>query len=375
MKQETIHLGILGGGQLARMLALSAHRLGIVPHILSENKDDPAAQVTANWQQGSPHNKHDLKRFANNLNALTLESEFISAQTLREAQLDNKLFPNLTSIETFQDRLPQKIALKNHRIPTAEFEPVSTPKDIERVARAMNHSLVFKRRTLGYDGYGTYPVFSPRDLQTLLSQLHHKPELFTGWIAERRVRFKRELAFMMARSKQGVFATYPLVQTQQVNSRCLWVKGPIVHPQLAPLKRKFQDLLNSVGYVGIMGIELFEEKGKLLVNEVAPRVHNSGHYTMDAFPHSQFDLHLLCGLSPSLPPLQPRARAFAMANLLGDTKPWPQLREPAQTRLHWYGKVEVRPGRKMGHLNTVGTTPAQALHRALQGLKVLKKDP
>ena len=166
--------------------------------------------------------------------------------------------------------------------------------------------------------------------------------------------FQRELAVLVARSKDASEVAFPWVQTHQENSRCLWVKGPVELPEEPQLLKKLQAFLKNIKYVGLMAFEFFQTRqGELLINEVAPRVHNSGHATMNSFSADQFQIHLECVLGQKLQDPQLENPGYAMYNLLGEGTKTPRLGRPKGVHLHWYGKEDVLKGRKMGHLNRV----------------------
>lgn len=362
-------LGILGGGQLARMLAESAHRLGIEIHILSENASDPAAQVARNWHQGSPHSLSDLAEFFRKVDLVTFESEFIDAGKIREALRKAKtpdlpFFPKLELIEKLQDRRDQKNLLVAAGLPTS-VHLHSTARDEHLEFFNQHKKVVYKKRRGGYDGYGTFIVKSSKELETFLAAQN-----LSDFIVEKFIPFKRELAIVFARNAEGKITSMPLVETFQTQSRCDWVMGPLEHKGLGKLEKRIRTWLGKLDYVGVIAFELFESaKGELMVNEIAPRVHNSAHYSQDALTFSQFDLHLFSGLGFGLPrDLQLRGKSFVMLNLLG-TEPSCLIRASLISgSLHWYGKLDSRPGRKMGHLNYISQVSGASL------LKIANKE-
>ncbi len=360
-------VGILGGGQLARMLALAAHNLGLEPHVLSENKDDPAQHVTSFQHLGSLKSIIDVERFLKSVDVATFESEFLDGALLQQAQQTTGvvILPSVSTMELLQDRLTQKQQLDIFKIPTAPWQIVSTAEDAYLAVEKLSYPLVFKKRRFGYDGYGTFIVKKEADLKKLIED----PSLSTvGFIAEKWIPFRRELACVFARNASGEVSHYPLVESLQKESRCFWVKGPVQHKHFAAFAKKFSLFLKKMNYVGVIGVEFFETPQGLLVNELAPRVHNSAHYTMTAYSVSQFELHWRALLNQDVELPSANAKGFAMVNLLGGNKSSKWRLDP-QVQLHWYGKKESRPGRKMGHINTLAATPAKALSLALKNLK------
>lgn len=174
---------------------------------------------------------------------------------------------------------------------------------------------------------------------------------------------------MVFRNTSGEISFFPLVESHQKDSKCLWVKGPEKHPKLRSLKVKIQKALNDMDYVGAIAFELFDYNDQLWINEVAPRVHNTGHFSQEALVEDQFQLHIKCLLGESLPDKPYQPPGFAMFNLIGSKTSQPKGNLPKNVQLHWYGKSENRPGRKMGHLNTVDKTPQSALQRVIRAAK------
>ncbi len=365
------NIGLLGGGQLARMLALKAHQIGHKPFIYTQNLKDPAAQVTQETQTEAKPSAAGLLKFFKSVDVVTVESEFFDAELLAEAEKASKTpcYPSSQNLLMLQDRLTQKEALVSAQLPTLPFVEVSSLSDLQAAHTQLGKRLVLKARKMGYDGYGTHIARKGAHSAALKLALKTSPY---GFIAEPFLPFQRELAVILARSKDGSAASFPWVQTHQENSRCLWVKGPVqLLPAQALLLKRLHDFLKKLKYVGVMAFEFFETKSKeLLINELAPRVHNSGHATMNAFSADQFQLHLECVLGQKLQPPQLESPGFAMYNLLGSGVKSPKLVSAKGVHLHWYGKEESRKGRKMGHLNAVAAHPDVALRR----LKRTRKD-
>lgn len=363
-------LGILGGGQLARMMVLAGFPLGLDIHVLSESEKDPAAQVTRHWQKGSPNDPDDVKTFLSRVKIATFESEFLDAELLAEAaeQTGCRISPSPALMGRLQDRLTQKELLDLHGLPTAPYMRVDSADDL-RAAFSRFKKMVVKSRRYGYDGYGTFVVKTAGDFSRF-SEAEFISHGRHGWIAEEFIPFDREMAMIAARNRSGEVRLFPLVETFQRNSRCLWVRGPVRDKQKT-LTEKIRRFLQAVDYVGVMGIEFFQKNGRLIVNELAPRVHNSGHYSQDAMPESQFVYHLKSILNYPLPEPRLSARGFAMVNLLGDghKKPCWETASLNGGQIHWYGKEESREGRKMGHLNFTAATPQAALKEALRTRK------
>jgi 5-(carboxyamino)imidazole ribonucleotide synthase len=359
-------VGLVGGGQLARMLALKGHEMGMQVAVLSASASDPAAQVSSRWVKGNPTSKRDLMAFFRQVDVVSFESEFypadLFAQVARRSATQVKPAPRIMGL--LQDRLSQKRLFTKYRIPTAEFVALDTTAEA-RAAFDRLGPCVFKTRMGGYDGYGTHIVKTRAALAAFTRK--RSPVHF---IAERFIPFKAELAVSLARNARGQFTVLPLVRTFQQDARCLWVKGPVKHRGFSALTARLKRMLTAEKYEGIIAFELFDSREGLIVNEAAPRVHNSAHYSLDALDEDQFTLHLKAVAGAALPKTaEPKAKGFAMWNLLGTKTRTPVWRYPHGTHLHWYGKSANRPGRKMGHISAVAATPDAALSRVKRAAK------
>jgi 5-(carboxyamino)imidazole ribonucleotide synthase len=344
------------------MLALKGHELGFEMHVMSASPNDPAAQVVNHHFLGDPNRLESLKEFFATVDVATFESEFLNPDLLNSGLSGTavKIFPEPATMGVLQDRLSQKELLDAHKIPTLDFAAVDSLAEAEEFMRYHPGGVALKQRRFGYDGYGTFIVRKAPEL----------PSLFTKWengkanlLAEPLCRFKRELAVSLVRSPNGDIREFPLVESRQQESRCLWVKGPVKHRDQIQLTQKLRKMLNAVDYVGVIAFELFETEKGLLVNEAAPRVHNSAHYSLDAMDIDQFTAHILAVAGAEIPKFGLRTKAFAMMNLLGKSSQPPAWRLSPDVHLHWYGKSENRPGRKMGHLNALGKSAEEALKR------------
>ena len=381
-----VKLGILGGGQLARMLAMEAHALGFEVHVFSTSPQDPAGQVVGRHHQGDVASPSAVTTFARHMNLLTFESENVplsSLDALRKLEACPSLVmapaPHLMAM--FSDRRQQKNTLAVAGLPTAPYcvlPPQLSASELgpylQQAFQGRQQAFVLKACRGGYDGRGTYffqvhgegakaaQAGGQTDLASFLEQYG------TALIAEVEVKFARELATSVARSQEGEICFFPVVETKQRHHQCDWVKGPIAMEgrPWQVLQDNLRALLHELEYVGLITFELFETaQGALWINEVAPRVHNSAHYSMNALSVCQFQMHLraIQGLALSAPKIL--APGFAMANLVGTGAPVTCLQQKGEAFLHWYGKKENRPHRKMGHVNAVGESPEKALDRAL----------
>lgn len=355
-------IGILGGGQLARLMALRAHDIGLKVSILSLNKDDPGAQVTQLWVQGDPNSVDDVSNFYKEVDVLTFESEFTSSQVLTYLKKSKRVFPSPSLMLKLRDRSSQKKLLLDHDIPTSPFS--SLPNDEYLDLKTLSIPKVMKSVVDGYDGKGTF-ILTKNNIQHGRNFLKNSP----GVIIEDFIPFKRELAVSISRSRDGSVAVFPLVETKQIDNRCLWVKGPVLHPNYPAFLKKIERFISSINYIGIMAFELFDTKDQLIVNEVAPRVHNSAHYSTNALIEDQFMSHIKAVTGQPLRRPQSQSQGFAMFNLIGSSKKKPTWKLDSDIFLHWYGKNKNRPGRKMGHINALGPNPEQALIKLKKAIK------
>ena len=367
-------IGIIGGGQLAQMLALEAPQFGLSVRILCQKPDEPATTVTSDIVLGDPGHWPDLVKFAKNLDCITFESEFAPMQNFLRLEKQKKIpyiFPKPQLMSLWQDRASQKTLLQQAGIATLDWRLVNSEQDLSTAQKFFKKGFVLKKRRGGYDGYGTF-FYDQKHSANLSLPLAHEQ-----WIAEPWVRFRRELSLVVVRTRSQKIEMFDLFETRQTEGRCDYVVGPC-QPQSSSyariLKNKVRILLNKLDYVGVIAFELFEESnGRLWVNEVAPRVHNSAHITQQAYARSQFYCHLAAGLDVELGPLQKTHKNFCMLNLIGTGRKLSQAPQKVQGTLHWYGKTENRKGRKLGHLNYVGPTSlSQLLRKALLERKKFK---
>ncbi|MFN8790668.1 MAG: ATP-grasp domain-containing protein [Bdellovibrionales bacterium] len=359
-----LRLGLLGGGQLAWMLALKSQALGLRTSILCPSPEEPAAQVNPNWMKGNPNQVSDLQEFAKSQDLLTFESEFYESYNLTQGlrQFKGILFPRLQALAILQDRLSQKESLVQARLATSPFLYSTTPEEIHRFFRK-HRALVAKQRRHGYDGYGTFVLKTEKELGVFLKS--HEGNL-SSFIFEKWIPFQKELAFQVARSRAGDLQFFPLIETVQKDKKCFYVVGPEKPPRnLTVGIGKWLDRLN---YVGVMGIEFFKTGNQLLINEIAPRVHNTGHHTLDSCTVDQFTMHWLCALQDQLPKPELKVPAFVMLNLLGESERPVQFPDQIDGALYWYRKSN-RNGRKLGHINWVGKSKRALVHKALSHLK------
>lgn len=346
-------LGFLGGGQLARMSIQAAQRMGLKCLSLDPGKDTPASQI-ADAIQGRLDDPEKIAEVLRRCQHVTLENEFIPAVAIQEAfkiagVKPDKLVPNVETLAAIQDKLLQRQALRQAGVPSPKAAAL-TEKG-EEALEIIGFPMVLKARFGGYDGKGTRYARTIDEFERLHSEWGPG-----GWLAEEFVPFKRELAVMVFISEWGA-GTFPTMETVQENHVC-----DLVYPAHFDASGIAMAAIEALGGNGLFGVELFQlENGECLVNEIAPRPHNTGHYTLDWGAASQFEQHVRTVMG------FPNASTedhlpVCMANLLGVEGAFNlhqslnRALEDPQVRVHWYGKAEMKPGRKMGHINVVGHT-------------------
>ncbi len=339
-------IGILGGGQLGRMLALAAARLGLRTHTYGACSEDPAGQVSTQHTHAPYDDVKTLQTFGATLDALTYEWESIPIATVEAALSGMKaprLAPNLDVLQTAQDRFLEKTFLREAGLMTADFARVNSRADLDHALENMGGQGVLKTRRDGYDGKGQVMIRSAADVDAAWDRLSGVP-----LILEALIHFSREVSVVAARGADGAVAAYPLTENIHRNH--------ILHMSRAPAARDdgrageiAQKILTGLDYIGVMGVEFFDTDAGLLVNEIAPRVHNSGHWTMDAGCTDQFEQHIRAVAGWPLGTSSP-AYGVEMTNLIGNVD-WAEMASDLTAKLHLYGKREARPGRKMGHVN------------------------
>ena len=375
-------LGIIGGGQLARMTALAALPLGCEVSILEPNPLSPAAQLTPLTVTGDWADAETLHQFAARVDVITLENEFVDAGLLRQLEdAGHHVFPTSASLALTQDKLRQKEALVRAGLPVPEFCAVASPATLAAAAERLGWPLVLKTRRNGYDGKGNFTLRSPADLPAAWHALRGDlNELFV----EAFWPFTQELAVIVTRGRDGTTATYPVVETVQHHHVCHSVQAPAaIPPELAARATEIAlRAVTAVGAVGSFGVELFlSATGEIAVNELAPRVHNSGHYTIEACACSQFENHVRAVLGWPLGSTRLLAPAAVMLNLLGPHRapgrPLGLARALAvpEAHVHLYGKAVSGAGRKMGHITALGPTVAEAMATASQAAHAIHFDP
>jgi 5-(carboxyamino)imidazole ribonucleotide synthase len=363
-------LGVIGSGQLGRMFIQAAQRMGYCAGVLSESEDTPAAQV-AHWTViGREDRLPALREFCERADAVTVEFENVSAPGLRWLALHRPVRPGWRTVWVAQNRLREKAFLARHGVPLAPWRPVRNPAELAAAVPALGLPLILKTAASGYDGKGQIRVDAAENMPRAWADLARAPCVAEGW-----VEFAAEVSVVVARGQDGRAVCYPVALNRHarhiLDSTVMPAQvGPVVSLEARSLAL---GVAQALGTVGVLCVEFFlTVESRLLVNEIAPRPHNSGHLTIEAAATSQFEqqVRALCGLPLGGTDL---AMPAAMVNLLGDlwTRAGGQPRWDAAlaadpgVSLHLYGKRTPAPGRKMGHLTVLDSDPDTALFRAL----------
>ncbi len=352
-------IGILGGGQLARMIMEECYKFDFEFVVLSKTPSSPAGMLTKNEMVGDWNDDEVMQKFADSCDIITLENEFIDYKQIEFLEsLGKTVHPSSKIVRLIQDKLIQKQTLKDLGIASAEFVPVKTIAEIKSFAGTYGYPVILKSRTMGYDGKGNYKIDSEEDINKAVETIGTRGEL----MCESFINFKTEIAIQAARSQGGEIKIYPVVETIQKNHICHIVKAS--EKKFTELKDEVYDIatkiLKELDYVGVMGIEMFlMEDNSILVNELAPRVHNTGHYTIEGCYTSQFENHIRAVLDLPLGDISMREDAAVMINIIGEKDaPAKVVRlgavlENYRAYVHIYGKQETRIGRKMGHITVL----------------------
>lgn len=367
-------VGIVGGGQLGRMMALAGHALGLRLVVLDPDPASPASQVVPVSLEGALDDIESLRSLARITDIVTFENEWVEPRLVAQLEAEGRrVWPASRTLARIQDKLHQRTYLAAAGLPVPRF---AAAQDLAAV-RAWEDSwpLVLKTRLQGYDGHGVRIVENPAHLKDAWEALAGQPLMVEAFVP-----FERELAVMVARSPTGEVRSYPVVETRQRQHVCHTVIAP------APVDEAIRERAGAVARaaveavegVGIFGVELFvDARGAVSVNELAPRPHNSGHYTLDACTTSQFEQHLRAVLGWPLADPAMHSPAAVMVNILAEIdapEAEPDLAAAlafAGVKVHWYGKRGARPGRKLGHITAVAHDPAVACERATAAREAL----
>lgn len=364
---------MLGGGQLGRMSTMAASKLGFFTHIFEPQENGPAALVAAEEINASFLDKKAVEKFADRVDVVTLEFENIPVQTLRWIEARRPVRPGAQALEICQHREREKLFLRSKGFPHAEFRVVTNAIELAKATEELGFPCVLKSAEFGYDGKGQVKLQKSDDLKKVWKDFG-----FPRGVLEEFVRFDAELSVITARTEHDECLSYPVAENIHTNHILEFsiVPGRFEKKVIQQAMRLGKEITRELGVVGLLAVEMFLRKdGKIVVNELAPRPHNSGHYTLDACVTSQFEQHIraVCGLSlGSVEQLKP----VVMYNILGDAwsdgdPRWDRLLALPELKLHLYQKHHAKPGRKMGHVNCLASTLPKALAMAEKAKKIL----
>ena len=359
-------IGMLGGGQLGRMFTMAARSMGYEVIVLDPDPDSPAGKLATDHVCANYSDQTALDYLAKTCNVVTTEFENVPASTLDSLANSCPVRPGAKAVMITQDRIHEKTFLRDNGFPTAPFAIINNESDLEAGLQTVQAPAILKVSRYGYDGKGQYAIESENDLCAAWQALQGNES-----VLEQRVPLDREVSVVLARGTDGQTVSYPVAENIH--------HGGILDVSMVPARiddsieeqvvNMSTQIATALDYVGVMAVEFFISHGKILVNEIAPRPHNSGHYTLDATVTSQFEqqVRAVCGLPLGDTRL---LSPVVMINLLGDLwhdgKPpaWNALLSHSNAKLHLYGKREARPGRKMGHYNVLAPELESALNLA-----------
>jgi len=369
-------LGMLGGGQLGRMFTTAAQTLGYNVVVLDPDTHSPAGIIADQHICAKYTDESALRQLAELCDAITTEFENIPATTLAFLEQQTVVHPSSKALAATQNRINEKQFIASLGIPVAPFIAIRVTADIDNADLTIQFPAILKVATFGYDGKGQVVCQTVDEVRKAFESLGQ-----VECVLEQRINLDREVSTVLARSQSGDISNFPVAENVHVNGilHSTTVPSHLPDAQVATVIQMAAKIANGLAYVGVMAVEFFLSKeGDILVNEIAPRPHNSGHFTLDACETSQFEqqVRMLCGLPSGNCEL---VSPVVMINILGDvwgqsTPHWDSLLSRPENKLHLYGKKEARIGRKMGHFNVLATTVEQATSIAHQSFDDLKAD-
>lgn len=370
-------VGILGGGQLARMLGTAARELGLPTRFYQSEDTGPTAS-DAQVFTGAWDDESTLRRFLDGCDVVTLDNEWVELDVVARLLPEHvRLWPSVETMALISDKVRQKEHARRHGLPIGPCLACGSEADLQEAARMFGFPVVVKRPSHSYDGYGNRTAKNQDELRDAYATLAQDGRV----LVEQWVDFVRELAVIVARRPGGSDAAYPVAATLQRDHRCeaVEVPAPISEGVASRAIDVARRAAEAYGCVGVVGVELFElPDGQLLLNEIAPRPHNTGHYTIEACVTSQFENHLRAVLDLPLGDTALVRPAAAMVNVLGRREGESSARTLADAlavpgvRVHVYGKRTIRPGRKVGHVTALGESTSEALTRAYEAAAKLE---
>lgn len=371
-----MRIGILGGGQLARMMIEAVSRYDFRVYIYSNERNSPAGRISHGEIYGQWNDFSRLDKFIKKCDIITLENEFIDYKILEYIENSGvKVLPDSRVIKKIQDKYEQKKFLRENGIPLSEFREAESENDVKEFAQEHRYPVILKSRTMGYDGKGNATIKTEDEIKNAFNLIAERGKV----MCEKFVDIKMELAIQAVRSKEGEIKFYSPVETIQKNHICHLVIAPYEteEEKSEEIKEIAKTILEKIDYTGVMGIELFlTNEDKILVNELAPRVHNTGHYSIEGCKTSQFENHIRAILGYPLGDTGLLFPYSVMINILGERngKAKPQgyelIFKSENVYLHLYGKNRTIKGRKMGHITANGTDKNDTIKKALKSREV-----
>ncbi|OGK18149.1 5-(carboxyamino)imidazole ribonucleotide synthase [Candidatus Roizmanbacteria bacterium RIFCSPLOWO2_12_FULL_40_12] len=362
-------IGIVGGGQLGRMMAFSAKQLGFTVHVVDPTAQSPAGQVVDSQIVADYKDQKAIKNLAKKSDFLTFEVELANADILnRLTKQGIKVNPSAKTLGIIKDKFAQKAFLRKHRISVADFAIVENKKEIEKYAKKYGYPFLLKARFDAYDGRGNFLVKNQNDISKGIEKLKER-KLYI----EKNIPFVKELSIIVVRSINGNIVVYPVCETIHKRNICdvVIVPAPVSKNIKKKTERLARKVMKSLKGAGAFGIEMFlTKKGNVLINEIAPRVHNSGHYTIEACITSQFEQHIRAVTGLPLGSTEMKVPAAVMINILGERTGPSKLKGLKKTLtipqvfVHVYGKMETKIDRKMGHITALGKNIKDAYKKA-----------
>ncbi len=369
-------LGMLGGGQLGRMFTTAAQTMGYKVIVLEPDVNSPAGIIADQHICAKYTDEVALAQLAKLCDAVTTEFENIPATVLSYLEEKTVVHPSSKALSSTQNRLVEKAFIESLGINVAPYAPIRNMADIDTIADSFQFPAIIKAASFGYDGKGQVVCETADDVRSAFTALNE-----VECVLEQRINLEREISTVLARSEFGDITYFPVAENVHVNGilHSTTVPSSVPEQQAQKAVEMANKIANGLDYVGTMAVEFFiSQEGDIFANEIAPRPHNSGHFTLDACHTSQFEqqVRMLCGLPSGNCEL---VSPVVMINLLGDvwgnSQPhWQTLLSQPQNKLHLYGKKEARPGRKMGHFNVLAPTIEQATDIALRSFEDLKVD-
>src|SRR3989344_4896099 len=370
-------IGIVGGGQLGRMLGFAAKKMGFYVVVTDPTPNSPAGQVVDRQIVADYQDEKAIRELGRDSDFLTFEIELANADILKElSDKGLQINPSAKTLGIIKDKLEQKKFLQKAKIPTAKFIEVKSREDIIKAGAKFGYPMMLKARFDAYDGRGNAVIEKEEDIDQAMRKLEGRKLYVEAWVV-----FEKELAVMVARSTSGEIRSYPVVETVHRNNICHLVFAPaqVEDKIIKSAQRLAKNVMKSLGGAGVFGIEMFlTAKGGVLINELAPRVHNSGHYTIEGCATSQFEQHIRAITGMPLGDTKLIHPAAVMINILGDrlgnalADGLHRAHKLPGTFVHIYGKHETKPERKMGHITVVADDINTAHKLALKARRFVK---